>query len=299
MLPGVSLAEGKPCPPSPLSVAGGSSVITSCAAGDPEADWIARSTGPGVVWANDFRRPEEVDSFVYWSGSDTRRDVWLTGDRRVNVPGPFQIPEEIKDLYPTGDGIPGTGGGSLNCHLPVGDKCRGNWARPFSAFTGLTNGRGVNDPAAQGLVPLRTWDTHASSRDRVRHWTKSHYAHPDNWRLPNGQPDPIRALASGFEREGEEFWLQFRYKVPKARFGPNEPDGKLLIINPNSSGTQLADSEAGQIVPESNRNGTLFAFINRKAVNFGDLTDPQGAHTNEFFADAGWRECTDLHSHGQ
>jgi hypothetical protein len=60
---------------------------------DAEADWVARSTGGGVVFAHDFRSESEIESFVQIASRDDRdaaRTVW----------------------NPTG--IPGTGGGALN-----------------------------------------------------------------------------------------------------------------------------------------------------------------------------------------
>jgi len=63
LVPAFALA--RPCPPTSLSVSGGQSVRTSCVApGDLEADWSARSSGPGVIWAHDFRSDAEVNNFI-------------------------------------------------------------------------------------------------------------------------------------------------------------------------------------------------------------------------------------------
>jgi hypothetical protein len=65
-----SLASGlssaaKPCPPATARVSGGTEAQSTCIApGDQEADWLARSRGPGVVWSHDFRSNAEVDNFV-------------------------------------------------------------------------------------------------------------------------------------------------------------------------------------------------------------------------------------------
>lgn len=56
-LPVLGSAQSKPCPPSPVSAAGGSTVSTLCPAGSAEADWLSRSTAPGVVAAYDFSKP--------------------------------------------------------------------------------------------------------------------------------------------------------------------------------------------------------------------------------------------------
>ena len=68
LLPLVARAQSKPCPPETLSVGGGSSTRSVCDQGDAEADWVARSTGPGVVWAHDFR---DVDEVAKWRATST------------------------------------------------------------------------------------------------------------------------------------------------------------------------------------------------------------------------------------
>ena len=68
IVPVVGRAVTRPCRPGSVGGAGGPSVTTSCSPADAEADWLARSTGPGVVWAHDFRHPDEVDFFRNESG---------------------------------------------------------------------------------------------------------------------------------------------------------------------------------------------------------------------------------------
>jgi len=64
-VPVIGNSQSRPCPASTLGVRGGSAVNSSCASpGDMEADWLARSKGAGVVWAHDFRHPEELSSFL-------------------------------------------------------------------------------------------------------------------------------------------------------------------------------------------------------------------------------------------
>jgi len=72
MLPLASRALSAPCPPGTLTVSGGTTVQTPCVPpGDAEADWIARSTGPGVVWAHDFRYRDELYKFIKVTGDYT------------------------------------------------------------------------------------------------------------------------------------------------------------------------------------------------------------------------------------
>lgn len=101
IFPILGRAQGRPCPPSPLSVSGGSTAVSSCNPADAEADWIARSNGPGVVWAHDFRYAQEVDLFRYQGGIGNVPDIGKSDGscRRV-----------------TSDGI--TGGACLEIEIP-------------------------------------------------------------------------------------------------------------------------------------------------------------------------------------
>jgi hypothetical protein len=73
--PGVSVdvLDGTPTPPAVTNASGrvtvyapGLSVnVIDAQAPDHDADWLARSTGPGVVWAHDFRDPNEVRAWRY------------------------------------------------------------------------------------------------------------------------------------------------------------------------------------------------------------------------------------------
>jgi hypothetical protein len=60
----LAAAEARPCPPSPLSVNGGAAVTTACTAASSTADWLARSTAPGVIWAHDFVNDNELNYFI-------------------------------------------------------------------------------------------------------------------------------------------------------------------------------------------------------------------------------------------
>ena len=100
-----------PCGP----VLADASTIVPCPVGDVEADWLARTSGPGVVWFHDFRSDAEVDAFR-WAGGygNDPNDVHRPGLCRRNV----------------SDGI--TGGGCLELIYPVGSSAAPGWWRPFS-----------------------------------------------------------------------------------------------------------------------------------------------------------------------
>lgn len=105
-------AISAPCPPSPITVLGGASASTACKSIDAETDWIARSTGPGVKWAHDFRNQSEFTKFALMNSSQP--SSWMTRD--------------------TSDGI--GKGASLLFSVPAGSHCNHAWPRPFSALPG-------------------------------------------------------------------------------------------------------------------------------------------------------------------
>ena len=110
LVPGLAAAS-RPCPSSSLRVTGGNSVQTACvAAGDLEADWIARSRGTGVVWAHDFRTEAEVNNFIK-----------APNDLVIGVHHPSLMAHRT-----TADGV--TGGGCLQV-LNIGSSL----ARPVAA----------------------------------------------------------------------------------------------------------------------------------------------------------------------
>ena len=100
----------------------------------------------------------------------------------------------------------------------------GTWVRPFSALSGADNGRGIDDPAASGNVPVRSrivgnpayvpqspallgygYYGHADYHDdpRFNPWVPGSQA---SWMAGDGvaRSDPF---------DGNEFWLQFRLWV--------------------------------------------------------------------------------------
>jgi hypothetical protein len=87
IVPVVGRAVTRPCPPGSLGIAGGSSVTTSCSLADAEPDWLTRSTGPGVVFAHDFRAESEIESFVKIGTDSGQRDAARTQWESTGIPG--------------------------------------------------------------------------------------------------------------------------------------------------------------------------------------------------------------------
>jgi hypothetical protein len=91
-VPLIASAQSRPCPPSQVGVSGGSTASTNCAnPANAEADWMARASGQGVVWAHDFRRQEELLNFLK-----------VGGDYTLSYPSillPHRVPDGITGGY--------------------------------------------------------------------------------------------------------------------------------------------------------------------------------------------------------
>ncbi|MEX2123352.1 MAG: hypothetical protein WD795_05635 [Woeseia sp.] len=191
MVPGLSLA--KPCPPILLDEQG-NGTPTGCGTGNAEADWQARTSGPGVVWFHDFRSEAEVNAFR-WAGG------------KGNDPNDTQKPNTI--IYRTGDGI--TGGGCLEAFRPTGSTDGAAWWRPYSPLQSPGNGKAANDPGANGSISPRAWDP--SDTDETQQHSFGYYGHP--------------SFHNSGQFDGAEYYLQMRVKLDSRRIGQAE-GGKLL-----------------------------------------------------------------------
>lgn len=204
-LPAAGFAASKLCPPPSAGIAGANPVATACSTVTPQADWTARSTGPGVVWAHNFDSAAEVGAFRIVAGH---------GNDPTNV-------TNSTCLWDDTDGF--AGGGCLSCSVPTGGTSSGYWNRPMSALLAGSNGRTVDDSAAGGSLTLRKYDPTSTGQD----WNfyGGYYGNPaiqaayPTWQGQSGIWD------------GSEFWLQFRAKISASRWTPGNPNGKLLFID--------------------------------------------------------------------
>jgi len=210
LLPSLARGQAGPCPPSRLSVEGGTSADTSCNPGDAEADWLLR-TGqdpshpqPGVVWFHDFRSDAEVDAFR-----------WTGGYRGGN--DPRAIGSEVANLTRrnTSDGV--TGGGCLEILRPAGTRDGSHWWRPFSPLPGSGNGRGVDDPAANGTLAIQPYQA-TDGGSQVYDWgRRGYYGHA--------------SYHEGSVFDGTSFYLQMRVKMdPRRTAAGNSLVGKLTFL---------------------------------------------------------------------
>ena len=140
VLPVLSRAQTRPCPPSPVSVDGGQGSTTVCIQGDAEADWQERISGAGVVWFHDFRTDDEVNNFRWTPGYGNGNDPLAVGSAYAKY---------VRRI--TTDGI--TGGGCLEIFRQAGSNDGSDWWRPFSPLplvvppTNGEKGRHQSDPS--------------------------------------------------------------------------------------------------------------------------------------------------------
>lgn len=268
VLPGLGLSQVKPCPPPTLSAGGGTSVSTPCAApGNADADWVARSTGPGVVWAHDFRTDAEVNSFRWQGGVGNAPNIASTDGNCRRI---------------TSDGI--TGGGCLEINIPTGGTCASGWWRPMSALAAGGNGKSSDDPAAGGTLPVRAWNP--ANSGQTYNFMGGYYGHPSyqtqypTWSRGGNQYSNIW--------DGSEYFLQFRCKIPSSRFNQSNPDGKLVFLDLTSgqTGTSLGEivlrSEPGHSWNAAGQTTNVFRpygmFGDSRSYGAGELTNSQGGN---------------------
>jgi len=189
-----TLAQVRPCPPLLYGadgelIAGG----PGCQV-DAEGDWILRSTGPGVMWAHDFRSDEEVK---YW--------IWVGGvgdDPSRLTPGGKRL------TWDTTDGI--TGGGCLKITRAAGSSESAHWWRPMSAMQ--ESGRGVPDAGWSAGMPTID-DPVDGEAMRISSWHRGNYG-----------------PSSSGTWDGDEFYLQLRMKFDPRRRDAGVNGGKIFYL---------------------------------------------------------------------
>lgn len=203
--PMYGFTQARPCPPSPVSSAGGTSSTTACAAGNAIADWQSRIGGAGVVWHHNFDSRAEVDNFRFQGGIGTVPDIGRSdGNCR----------------FVANDGF--AGGGCLELNVPANGICNSGWWRPFSPVSGSGNGRGSDDPGANGTISIKPYNPSDSGQ---YNWQQGYYGH-SSYR------------AAGFD--GSEFYLQMRVKLSANRANSANPPGKLIYLDvPNGSDQEI------------------------------------------------------------
>lgn len=142
-----------------------------------ESDWLARSTGPGVVWAHDFRTDREVYNFVdFKSAYPGTTPSYALGDAQPDFT----------------DGVAGTGGGCLSLSRP------GNVPHVLRSITAIATNRArivLNEPHDYTAtrpdtvvfrhLPTSQWNPGGSGFATLNDWRYGSGGMCVNWKIVN------------------------------------------------------------------------------------------------------------------
>jgi hypothetical protein len=187
------------------STAVNATTLTSSVSAALEADWQARIANS--VWYHDFRSAAEVNQF-----------------RWANAYGqdPLDLARPGQTTWVADDGV--TGGCLESRHNASGPPNPPEWWRPMCPLTAASNGRGVDDPAANGTLTLRTFSPTDGGDELLD--------------LNNvGQYGPT-AHHGDASFDGTEYWLQMRVKISANRAttgsGPSGDEGGKILYFTNT-----------------------------------------------------------------
>lgn len=205
-----SAKAATPCAP----VLGGATSSIPCPAGDAEADWLSRISGPGVIWYHDFRNEAEVDAFRWSDGYGQDPDDVPFGTEPAPNAGFGKYVSQNSVNWVQGDGITGDACLEILRHSGTTETC--TWWRPMTPVN--NTGRGNADPAASGTLPVKDWDPY--DRTLLWNWTGGgYYGHPSYHAAWPGQFD------------GTEYYFQCRVKVDARRRVQMPVGGKMFYFS--------------------------------------------------------------------
>lgn len=178
------------------------------------ADWVTRSTGPGVIWAHRFESPST------W-------DRWVHGDQSgLSL---SRIPN---------DGILGDGCLQHRCTPTILPD--GGFARPLKPCNG--NGGNIpHDINNAGLYHDGTTVVDSAGAENVYvngrggFFGHSSYHLNPAWDNTTLHPPPYRAYI------GTDYYVQFRFKPSFNRFTAGETDGKIAMAHLTYSSTPRSE----------------------------------------------------------
>lgn len=208
--------------------------------GDAAADWAARIAGSGVVWYHGFASDAEVDAFRWSSGYSGGNDPLAVG---VPLAGNVQR-------------LAGEGPGGMDClqiTRPAGtNEVASHWWRPFSPIVGSGNGRGQDDPGADGTLTPQSYAA-TDGGSQIANWgQRGFYGHSSYH-------------GSGVF-DGTEYYLQMRVKMDPRRAQSGMPTvGKLSF-----------------------QTVTYISYVNQEIVTYSGGQHPAIPTQNNFAMYQGW-----------
>lgn len=239
-----------------------------------QADWIARSTASGVIWAHDFQSAAEVDNFRITGAYAP--NSWGGGNDPTNLQNPSDC------IYNPNDGITG---GCLQFTTPDGGdvESHGSWNRPFSPLLSPGNGLAFNDAALGGTLTRQTWNS--SLAYMCGTWGKGYYVNTaydttagDRGWTSAGTPGP-----NGFASDniaGHDFYIQIRFKKSTNYFQSGQPDGKLCMVLITGDGPVVGTGQPRtpnqELVLKAHPSGVGFMYTNFGNRSNSWITGTQG-----------------------
>jgi hypothetical protein len=220
--------------------------------GEAEQDWLYRTqTGPyaaGVVWAHDFRYPEEFTQFYATPYGAAGVSSSTTGGFGNGGYLEYRIPKGIPDgshyiyadsttgwLVVDGTALPQPAYGASNADWTWQSSgsqnvIKGGWLRPLAALQAVHNGLPTADPAATDTVTRRSYTGGASVANRQYNFRTGLYGHSSYHSTPFTSSDGLTNVTAA-DWDGTDFYLQFRVRVSASRFGfqglPATTDGAI------------------------------------------------------------------------
>jgi hypothetical protein len=181
--------------------------LTTSSGASVTDDWSSRIAGSGVSWYHNFDTASEVNQFRWSSGYSGGNDPLALGDD-----GP-----RVQHIASGG----ADGGAFLRVTYPLGANTGGSyWYRPFSALTGATNGRGVNDPGAGGTITPATF-TVSDGSSTLYTWSSGS--------APGWYGSATDVAANPTKYQGTDFYLQVRCRRAQTP-GPPPDSGSFTNI---------------------------------------------------------------------
>lgn len=251
------------------------------------ADWVNRSTGLGVVFAHNFENAAEVYNFSW-------------ANNVGNQPDPNTTDQTL--LWDPTDGF--AGGGNAMITIPTGGLSTGNLIRPFSALDGTSNGKGIADPAANGTLPIRSWD-HSAGFDQPWNFRNGFYGHVDEQAAAPTWPNIAGATQTNIW-DGTDFYIQLRVKFSSTRWqggvwngtpGSGNPPGKLAFIDITPvTGYQETVVRSPARWSWDRGAGAFDMYTVHGSFYGGELGNPQGPGDNTMQPGGSAAVCTLGHS---